>query len=138
MLQRIQSLLLLVVVIIQILSYFLPILAWQNDEIFNASSNLVLAIFNGFIILFLIFTVFQFKKRKTQVMYVYLGIMMIVLYIAGFLYYLVTNTIQQSAVFLPFKSYGMYLLLINLVLCLIAARRIKKDDELVKSIDRIR
>jgi hypothetical protein len=46
--------------------------------------------------------------------------------------------IEKPLVFVPAKSIGMIFPLISLILCWLAARNIRKDEELVRSVDRIR
>lgn len=146
MIQRIQSLLLGLVALMYILTYFIPVFVWEGYSIGQASETKALiihqhAIFSiiiGFFILFSLFIITQFKNRKKQRTFIFILMTLIILNICLCLFYATKVTVGNGYVLVWTKSYGMYLQLISLVLCYFAARRIKKDDDLVKSVDRIR
>jgi drug/metabolite transporter (DMT)-like permease len=148
MIQRIQSLLLALVAIFYILLFFVPVFVWagytnSNGQVMDTKNmtalyNLPFTILNVCIILLSIFTITQFKNRKKQRTYAFILCFIIILNICLYMYYVMLITIGQEYILQPARSFGMYLQLISIILCLVAARRIKKDDDLVKSIDRIR
>lgn len=144
MLQRIQSVYLLVVILFQILVFFIPVFYWEvsggdtTSFALNGMYDLPLIILNGVIILLAVFTIFQYKQRKKQAGYCYILLGTVFALIGFFMFYMIKISATQGYVLNALKGAGIYLLLINMVLCLLAARRIKKDEELVKSIDRIR
>lgn len=145
MIQRVQSILLGLVAILYILLFFIPVFSWQaptseagDSWNLTALYNFPFIVMNVLIILFSIFSISQFKNRKKQRTYVLILCIVIILNVCLYMYYMYTITAQNEYVLQPAKSIGIYFQLISIILCLIAARRIKKDDDLVKSIDRIR
>ena len=145
MIQRVQSILLGIVAILYILLFFIPVFSWEASDSgagvswnLTAVYNIPFIAMNVLIILFSIFSISQFKNRKKQRSYVYILCTVIILNICLYMFYMYTITAQNEYVLQPSKSIGIYFQLISIILCLIAARRIKKDDDLVKSIDRIR
>lgn len=144
MIQRPQSLLLVFVAIFHILLFFIPVFTWEGNDTMtiNALYNMPFTVLNALIILFSAFIIFQFKNRKKQKMFVYVLVAIIIINIVLYMYYMLGLTIMgdqsNDDTFMPAKSYGMFAQLISLILCFFAARRIKKDDDLVKSVDRIR
>jgi uncharacterized membrane protein YwaF len=148
MIQRIQSIFLGLVTLLHILLFFIPVFVWEGYSMpdqagadmkaMTALYNIPFIALNALIILFSIFIILQFKDRKKQRSYVRILTVIIILNICLYLYYMFTITLQGEYVLLPAKSIGIYLQLISIVLCLLAARRIKKDEDLVKSVDRIR
>lgn len=145
MIQRVQSILLGLVAILYVLLFFIPVFSWKAPTSEGGGSWNLTALYNApfiivnvLIILFSIFSISQFKNRKKQRSYVLILCIVIILNICLYMYYMYTITAQNEYVLQPAKSIGIYFQLISIILCLIAARRIKKDDDLVKSIDRIR
>ncbi len=148
MIQRIQSLLLGLVAILHGLIFFLPVFVWVgyhspdgqsiDTKTITALYNYPFIALNSIIILFSLFTVFQYKKRKKQRTFVFVLMTIIILNICLYLYYMFSLSVSNEYTFLPAKSFGMFGQLVSLILCLWAARRIRKDEELVKSVDRIR
>ncbi len=145
MIQRVQSILLGLVAILYVLLFFIPVFSWEAPtseagENWNLTAlyNVPFIVMNVLIILFSIFSISQFKNRKKQRSYVLILCIVIILNVCLYMYYMYTITAQNEYVLQPAKSIGIYFQLISIILCLIAARRIKKDDDLVKSIDRIR
>jgi len=148
MIQRVQSILLALVAIFHILIFFIPVFTWAGYsmpgsdvadlKVITALHNIPVIVINSLIIVFTILVIFQFKDRKKQRSWVRILNLFIILNIGLYMYYMITFTLEGEYTLLPLKSYGIYLQVISIVLCLIAAGRIKKDDDLVKSVDRIR
>lgn len=144
MLQRVQSLLLGLVANFFILMYFIPVFSFLDTS--NESGSLQLTalyniptiVLNSIIILFSVFIISQFKNRKKQRNYVFILSGIIVINISLFMFYMIQYSAMNQYTLSPEKSIGIYLQLIGLILCFFAAKRIKKDDDLIKSVDRIR
>ena len=92
-----------------------------------------------------IFTIFKYKKRELQVKLCHLAMLLNIIFIGlVFLYY--DHDIQKIIVAVEDDSYildvayfiGMALPLVNIVLEILAIKGIKKDIELLKSVDRLR
>jgi len=141
MVQRIQTIFLALTALFHLLIFFIPIFTWEGIEgtIFMTAANEVpLIIFSVLIILVSLFVITQYKNRARQRKLVYILTIIIILLVCLCMYSMFRTTTSGDYSLVPIKSYGMFLQLSSIILCLLAARRIKKDDDLVKSIDRIR
>jgi len=136
MLQRIQTIYLLIASIISGGFIFIfPI--WKlNDgvEVFAINRPLFAGLFFGSAILTLI-AIFMFKNRKLQFV---LGRLAIILnfFLLGFFVYqslMVSGEAEASE-----KGIGMFLPIVSIVFLALANKAIKKDEDLVKSVDRLR
>lgn len=144
MIQRIQTIYLLVTSIISGGLIFMFNL-WENanDALFFAldafaSNNLLLKmipiLFIGSALLSLI-AIFQFKNRKLQFVLGRLNIL-VNLFLLGLLVYHSLNLSGETLV--SEKGIGLALPIIVIFLLAIANKAIKKDEDLVKSVDRLR
>ena len=86
---------------------------------------------------FCVYAIFQYKKRKLQMSLVR-GVMVGQLLIGVLVFFYADR--MATSVDSEDITYGVSLivLLINVILCILAYRGIKKDDELVRSADRLR
>ena len=140
MIQRIQSIYLLLISILSVGFIFIFKL-WKvaNDEVFDLFSNEetlsklvpLLFILSAFVA---IVSIFQFRKRQLQFV---LGriIILINLFLLGILIYLSLNLPGEVS---SEKGIGMFIPTIVILLSVIANKAIKKDEDLVKSVDRLR
>ncbi|HMG15954.1 MAG TPA: DUF4293 domain-containing protein [Saprospiraceae bacterium] len=150
MIQRIQSIFLLLASLF-VLSLFMPSVAlatadmsksailpaFLQDGIFNLKdSDLLLFLVLGAGVLALI-SIFLFKNRKTQMKIV--ALMMIVslavAVIAFWLFYHNTENIKEGVAHLDYGMAGPFL---SIIFGSLANRAIRKDEKLVKSMDRLR
>lgn len=158
MIQRVQTLYLLVAAILGVVLFFVGIaqfnyieyeksriivlsLLGRNQTDFNQISvleeNFVTIGVNAFVIFDCIAAIFLFKNRKTQIMlckFISLAILVLTGLLAFSIYGLL-NT--QGLVSREFLS-GSIFPLVMLILVNLAARSINKDENLVRSADRIR
>lgn len=136
MLQRIQTLYLLGVIINStVLAYFLGLWTSVDGSVMYAKDYpSILGIF-GFSAFFAIFSIFRYKKRKNQFI---LGRFNIILnfILLGLFVYQSLNLSGETKV--SEKGIGMLIPLISIVFLALANKAIKKDEDLVKSVDRIR
>ncbi|MCB4800166.1 DUF4293 domain-containing protein [Neotamlana laminarinivorans] len=136
MLQRIQTIYLLSAAVISAgLIFVFNLWVTENDIVVYAKDNLLyLALFLGSAILSVI-SIFMFKNRKTQFM---LGRLNIILnfILLGFFVYQSLSISGETAV--SKKGIGMLLPIISIVFLALANKAIKKDEDLVKSVDRLR
>jgi len=144
MIQRIQSLyLLLVVVVSAILTQFLSLWKWKEtvnyyiNDAFSQSNKLVLSITIAFyaVVIIAAVSLFLFKNRKLQFVINRLNIL-INLFLVGAIVFLLLTLSGENQI--SEKGIGSFLPIINIVLLVLANKAIKKDEELVKSVDRIR
>ncbi|MDN3665664.1 DUF4293 domain-containing protein [Algibacter miyuki] len=136
MLQRIQTVYLLLAAGVSAgLTFVVPV--WITNAgvtVFAMDNILYIGLFLGSALLSLI-SIFMFKNRKLQFV---LGRLNIILnfILLGFFVYQSLNVSGETAV--SEKGIGMLLPLVSIVLLAFANKAIKKDEELVKSVDRLR
>jgi len=136
MLQRIQTIYLLIVTAISaVLVFLLPL--WQlesGDSFFAKDSFLIIVLFLGSAVLALL-SIFMYKNRQLQFV---LGRLNIILnfFLLGFFVYQSLNLSGETSV--SEKGIGMFLPIVSIVLLVFANKAIKKDEDLVKSVDRLR
>lgn len=157
MIQRIQSIFLLLAVLVNLAVMIVP--AWQSElsgkegvisalsfegententlQFFEHTDSQSQALHIGFFSLvllsslWLLVSIFRFKDRSAQMRMVYIGIILI------FVEILAVVLLAQSGGD-PNPQRGFALPIVAIVMAWVAARFIKKDDDLVKSVDRIR
>ncbi len=132
MIQRVQSLYLLLAAIISGgLSQILPT-GFDEIGVFNTP-----LIYEGllFSAIFSLLIIFVFKNRKLQFVLGRLNILLNII-LLGVLVYLTLNLSGETSV--SEKGIGRIIPLISIVLLVLANKAIKKDEELVKSVDRLR
>ena len=145
MIQRSQSIFLLLVVIISGVLMKVPVYELHTftapdvvGEVtsFNIFDNTLLVILNSAIGVLAFISIFLYKWRNVQIRLCNIGLLLTCLLIA--LLFFVADTMSSNMNQRVQYRYGSYLPLIELVLLFLASRAIKKDDELVKSADRLR
>lgn len=127
MIQRVQSLYLFLVVILS---------AIMLTGGFISVYMMPLAILLIVIMLVSVVGIFMYKKRKQQRMLVIIAIFIDIVAIALGAYYLYLMKKGESNVMV--LNFRIVIPVVNLILLLLASRGIKKDDDLVKSYDRLR
>ncbi|MBF04791.1 MAG: hypothetical protein CMP76_16035 [Flavobacterium sp.] len=137
MLQRIQTLYMLISCI---LTAALPFIFFLWKEVGNATpvyftSSLIYMLLFGFISLITLISIFSFKKRQTQFVLNRLSIIFNFI-LLGFFVYRTLSLSGETEV--SEKGIGMLLPAISIVFLVLANRAIKKDEDLVKSVDRLR
>jgi len=136
MLQRIQTVYLLVALFISAGLVFLFPLWKLNDgtQVFAETNMLYIGLFLGSAILSLV-GIFVYKNRKLQFV---LGRLNIILnfILLGFFVYQSLNLSGEAEV--SEKGIGMVLPIVSIVFLAMANKAIKKDEDLVKSVDRLR
>ncbi len=136
MLQRIQTLYLMIALIISAGLIFVFYL-WTNQDglkVFAIDNYLYLALFLASAVLSVI-SIFSFKNRKSQFV---MGRLNIILngILLGIFVYQSLNLSGETDV--SEKGIGMLLPIFSIVCLVLANKAIKKDEDLVKSVDRLR
>jgi hypothetical protein len=136
MIQRIQTLYLLLAAAVTGGLIFVFHL-WITEEgkfVFAADNILFLSLFLGSTLLSLV-SIFMYTNRKLQFV---LGRLNIILnfFLLGFFVYQSLKVSGETAV--SEKGIGMLLPIVSIVLLALANKAIKKDEDLVKSVDRLR
>lgn len=138
MIQRRQTLWLLLAIIAAVLSFLFPFVTgkeaiknMQADKVIDAASDFFLLILTGGSIILSTVTIFLFKDRKMQIRLCLLGLLLSVIIIVRYIILMnkLTNTILALYAVLPFIFLAGYFL---------AFRDIRKDEKLVKSLDKLR
>ncbi len=136
MLQRIQTVYLLLVVFLSVgISIVLPYGLSKEGEALLAQDNiLVISLLVGAAILAVI-SILLFKNRKLQFVLGRLNILLNFILLGVFVYW--SLTLSGEAI-VSEKGIGMLIPVISIVLLVMANKAIKKDENLVKSVDRLR
>ncbi|MFP9098387.1 DUF4293 domain-containing protein [Flavobacterium sp. RHBU_24] len=138
MIQRIQSIYLLLAVISSgILPAFLPLYTLRNGEEVTVYSNLAYVFLFAFSAVLSIMSIFSYKKRKNQFVFGRLNIILNFILLGLFIYRSL-NVSGEAYTEVSEKGIGMALPLVSIVLLSLANRAIRKDENLVKSADRLR
>ncbi|MEO9661973.1 MAG: DUF4293 domain-containing protein [Maribacter dokdonensis] len=136
MIQRIQSLFLVIVAILTgILPFFFNL--WidvDGIEVFANNELLISIAFYASAVL-AIWSMVQFKNRKSQFVINRLN-MILNVFLLGFFVYRSLNLSGETLV--SEKGIGMLIPVFSIIFLVLANRAIKKDEDLVKSVDRLR
>jgi len=137
MIQRIQTLyLLLAVVIAGVLPFVFPLWCDQSGENrFFFMENSYYTILFGLSFVLSIFAIFGYKKRQNQFVLNRLNIILNLILLGLFAYRSLKLSGEEIS---SEKGIGIFLPILIVVLLVLANRAIKKDEELVKSADRLR
>ncbi len=136
MIQRIQTLYLIVSILLMgaLFLWFPVILGEDGSVIVERSEPLVFGLI--FIsILFGIISIFSFKKRQTQFVLNRLNIISNFVLLGVFVYRSLT---LSGETLVSEKGIGVLLPIISIVFLVLANKAIKRDEDLVKSVDRLR
>ena len=136
MIQRIQTLYLFLAAVISAGLIFVFHL-WTNNEgvkIYALDNYLYLGLFLGSALLSLI-SIFRFSNRKSQFVLGRLNIILNFILLGIFVY---QSLNLSGEINVSEKGIGVLLPIISIVFLVLANRAIKKDEDLVKSVDRLR
>ncbi|WP_420574512.1 DUF4293 domain-containing protein [Kordia sp.] len=137
MIQRIQSIyMILVAAIAGGLTFVLNLYTLENEvEVFAKDEPLYLGLFMASAVIALI-TIFLFKNRKLQFVLNRFNILFNLILLGIFVYRMLNLSGEVGKI--SEKGIGVILPIISIVLLVLANRAIKKDEDLVKSVDRLR
>jgi len=136
MIQRIQSLYLATVALVNLVAIFfvnILVIAPKNSiftpaEAFNIGTFIIFA-------LLAIISIFSYKKRLKQFVLNRLNIILN-FFLLGFFVYRALTISGESL--LSEKGIGIFVPIVSIVFLSVANKAIKKDEDLVKSVDRLR
>lgn len=156
MIQRKQTLFLLVVIIASVLMFFFPlagfygikdslILSIQSvkslvpGNVFPNSLSFVLPLMAGniFVIVFSLVSIFLFKNRKRQMHIIRLNILVEVLFLGLFFFFYVSTLEKTSGGLAEYKA-GVFMPMVALIFLVLAYFGVLHDERLVRSADRLR
>ena len=137
MIQRIQTLyLLLAFVTTSILLFFIPLWILKDGTEFYFMQSQVYTIILGLSTALTLLSVVSYKKRQNQFVVGRLNIILNLILLGLFVYRSLNLSGETPAV--SEKGIGMFLPIVAIVLLVLANKAIKKDEDLVKSVDRLR
>ncbi|OUR92170.1 hypothetical protein A9Q87_06710 [Flavobacteriales bacterium 34_180_T64] len=136
MLQRIQTVYLLLSAVISAgLIFVFHLWTTQSDQPFYAQDNLYyIGLFITSTVLSLI-SIFSYKNRKSQFVFGRLNIILNFILLGLFVYQSLNISGEANV---SEKGIGILLPIFSIVFLVLANKAIKKDEELVKSVDRLR
>jgi peptidoglycan/LPS O-acetylase OafA/YrhL len=134
MIQRIQSLWLLLAAAAILLVLKFPIAA-LGEQTYQTNDKLYLYILAVLLALLSFVTIFLFKKRSVQKQLIWIGILSSILFII--LMYLPAKSFIEANAGAGF-TIGAVLPVIYIIFLILAYSGIRKDEKLIKSIDRLR
>ncbi|WP_179351648.1 DUF4293 domain-containing protein [Winogradskyella vidalii] len=136
MIQRIQTLYLFLAAVISAGLIFVFHLWTDNQgaKVFALDNYLYLGLFLGSALLSLI-SIFRFKDRKSQFVLGRLNIILNFILLGIFVYQSLSLSGETNV---SEKGIGMLLPIFSIVCLVLANKAIKKDEDLVKSVDRLR
>ena len=139
MLQRIQTIyLILAAVITGVLPFIFPL--WKEQvgteiiDFYFMKEMSYVALF-GLSTTLSVVSIISFKKRQNQFVMGRLNIILNLILLGLFVYRLLTLSGEASV---SEKGIGMFLPIVAIVFLVLANKAIKKDEDLVKSVDRLR
>jgi ABC-type polysaccharide transport system permease subunit len=136
MIQRIQTIYMLLVALLGIaLYYWFPALLDESGvALFERSEPLFLGLI-GISIALSIIAIFLYKNRKLQFVINRFNILANLILLGVFVY---RSLSVPGETLVSEKGIGMYIPVISIVLLVLANRAIQRDEQLVKSVDRLR
>jgi hypothetical protein len=136
MLQRIQTIYLFLAALISgVLIFFVSL--WSNEggeSVFVEEVFVALGLFLGSAVLSFI-SIFLFKNRKLQFVLGRINILLNFFLLGVFVYWSLTVPGEME---ISEKGIGMFIPVLSIVFLVLANKAIKKDEDLVKSVDRLR
>ena len=131
MIQRIQSIYLLIAVISMTLISFKVPIYYLNETLFMAQDDTKLFVLTIVGALFSLLGLFMFKNRKFQMKLIRLTVLIqMIIGIRMFMLFIKFEVVLNNSF--------LFLMVFTLITLIMAYRGVKKDDDLVRSIDRIR
>jgi glucan phosphoethanolaminetransferase (alkaline phosphatase superfamily) len=158
MIQRIQSVFLLVAAVASILLFFLPLAGFYNELegnyklylftvkyldpdpklAFNSYFTLPLVFFAVVNLVLSLSALFFYKNRMLQKKLCTFNILSIIVMLMVFFFFYISTLRTMTQAEPEYSLPGMVMPLISLAMLILASRAIRKDDALVKSADRLR
>ncbi len=137
MIQRIQTLYLFIIILITAVLPF-TVSIWpvvNNASLFSTDELLYIAIVLGIIAFLALVSILMYKTRKKQFVVNRLNMILNFFLLGFFVYRLLT---LSGEINISEKGIGVYIPIFSIVLLVLANKAIKKDEDLVKSVDRLR
>jgi hypothetical protein len=137
MIQRIQTIyLLLTFLMVGILPFIFSLWTLSNGKEYYFMQNQIYSITFGLSTAITIYSIISFKKRQTQFVANRLNMILNLILLGLFVYH--SLNISGETIIVSEKGIGMFLPILAIVFLVLANKAIKKDEDLVKSVDRLR
>jgi len=137
MIQRIQTVYLIIaLVILGALPFVFPLFTMSDGKELRFMSDSLYTVIFGLSTALTIISILYFKKRQHQFVLNRLTIILNLILLGLFVYRSLNLSGETIAV--SEKGIGMFLPIVAIVLLVLANKAIKKDEDLVKSVDRLR
>ena len=137
MIQRIQTIyLFLAFVVTGILLFFIPLWTMTDSKEYFFMQSQVYTVLLGLTTTLTLLSIVSYKKRQNQFVIGRLNIILNLILLGLFVYRSLNLSGETPAV--SEKGIGMFLPVVAIVLLVLANKAIKKDEDLVKSVDRLR
>ena len=137
MIQRIQTIyLLLAFVVTGVLLFFFPLWTMSDNKEYFFMQSQVYTILLGLSTSLTLLGIVSYKKRQNQFVIGRLNIILNLILLGLFVYRSLNLSGETPAV--SEKGIGMFLPVVAIVFLVLANKAIKKDEDLVKSVDRLR
>ncbi|MFY0482922.1 DUF4293 domain-containing protein [Flavobacterium sp. PLA-1-15] len=137
MLQRVQTIYLLIALVITgVLPFVFPLWTMSDKKDFFFMFDIKYATAFGLSTMLSLVSIISFKKRQNQFVMGRLNIILNLILLGLFVYR--SLNLSGEAVTVSEKGIGMFLPIVAIVFLVLANKAIKKDEDLVKSVDRLR
>ena len=137
MIQRIQTVyLILALVITGVLPFIFPLWTLSNGNEFYFMANQAYVALFGLSTSLSLLSILFYKKRQHQFVIGRLNIILNLILLGLFVYR--SLNVSGGTIVVSEKGIGMFLPIISIVFLVLANKAIKKDEDLVKSVDRLR
>ena len=137
MIQRIQTIyLILALVVTGVLPFCFPLWTLNDGKEYYFMADQFFTLLFGLVTTFSLISILFYKKRQHQFVLNRLTIILNLILLGLFVYRSLNLSGETPAVSL--KGIGMFLPIVAIVMLVLANKAIKKDEDLVKSVDRLR
>ncbi|MFH6962564.1 DUF4293 domain-containing protein [Flavobacterium plurextorum] len=138
MIQRIQTVyLILTFLVTGVLMFFTPLWTLNTGKAFYFMQDQLYTVLLGLSTMLSIVSIISYKKRQNQFVMGRLNIILNLI-LLGLFVYRSLNLSGETVNTVSEKGIGMFLPIVAIVLLVLANKAIKKDEDLVKSVDRLR
>ena len=137
MIQRIQTIyLILALVVTGVLPYCFPLWKLSDGKEIYFMTHMLYTVLFGLSTTLSLLSILFYKKRQHQFVLGRLNIILNLILLGLFVYH--SLNLSGETVTVSEKGIGMFLPIVAIVLLVLANKAIKKDEDLVKSVDRLR
>jgi hypothetical protein len=119
-----------------VLPFIFPLWTLNDGKEYFFMQNQIYVILFGLSTAVTIYSIISFKKRQTQFVANRLNIVLNLILLGLFVYHSLSISGETATV--SEKGIGMFLPILTVVFLVLANKAIKKDEDLVKSVDRLR